>query len=127
VVSYPAKPGDVDDDRLREVLTQVSLPRLRDRLDEEQDWAKVLSPGEQQRIAFARVLLNRPKAVFLDEATSALNEDLEFALYQQVRTEMPDSIMVSIGHHRSVEQHHQRHLELLGDGAWRLGTVASTP
>jgi putative ATP-binding cassette transporter len=126
VVSYPARPGDVGDDRLREALTQVSLPRLRDRLDEERDWAKVLSPGEQQRIAFARVLLNRPKAVFLDEATSALNEDLEFALYQQVRTEMPDTIVVSIGHHSSVEQHHQRHLELLGDGAWRMGTVGSS-
>jgi putative ATP-binding cassette transporter len=126
VVSYPARPGDGGDDRLREVLTQVSLPRLRDRLDEERDWAKVLSPGEQQRIAFARVLLNRPKAVFLDEATSALNEDLEFALYQQVRTEMPDTIVVSVGHHSSVEQHHQRHLELLGDGAWRMGTVGSS-
>ena len=57
-----------------------------DRLDEDQDWAKVLSPGEQQRVAFARVLLTRPKAVFLDEATSALDEGQEFALYQLLRT-----------------------------------------
>ncbi len=101
------------------------MAHLRDRLDEERDWANTLSPGEQQRIAFARVLLTRPKVVFLDEATSALDEGLEFAMYQLMRTELPDTIVVSIGHHRTVEQHHQRHLELLGDGAWRLGSVTS--
>ena len=68
------------------MLTKVALAPLVDRLDEEQDWAKVLSPGEQQRVAFARVLLTKPKAVFLDEATSALDEGLEFALYQLVRS-----------------------------------------
>jgi vitamin B12/bleomycin/antimicrobial peptide transport system ATP-binding/permease protein len=121
VLSYPARAGDIDDDRLRHVLAQVFVPHLRDRLDEEEDWAKVLSPGEQQRIAFARVLLTRPKAVFLDEATSALDEGLEFALYQLLRTELPQTIVVSVGHDSSVEQHHQTRLELLGEGAWRLG------
>ncbi|MDT7761996.1 MAG: vitamin B12/bleomycin/antimicrobial peptide transport system ATP-binding/permease protein [Mycobacterium sp.] len=125
-VSYPARPGDIGDARLRDALAQVSLAHLRDRLGEERDWANTLSPGEQQRIAFARVLLTRPKVLFLDEATSALDEGLEFAMYQLVRTELPDTIVVSIGHHSTVEQHHQRHLELLGDGAWRLGTVAAT-
>jgi vitamin B12/bleomycin/antimicrobial peptide transport system ATP-binding/permease protein len=123
VVSYPAEPGDVDDDRLREVLADVSLSHLIGRLDEERDWAKVLSPGEQQRIAFARVLLTRPRAVFLDEATSALDEGLEFALYEHLRAELPDTIVVSVSHHRSVEQHHRRHLELLGGGGWRLDAV----
>jgi vitamin B12/bleomycin/antimicrobial peptide transport system ATP-binding/permease protein len=125
VVCYPVRPGDIDDDRLRDVLTQVFLPQLRDRLDEEQDWAKVLSPGEQQRIAFGRVLLTGPTAVFLDEATSALNEDLEFALYRLLRTELPETTVVSVGHHSSVEQHHQRHLKLLGEGAWRLAPVSA--
>jgi putative ATP-binding cassette transporter len=126
VVSYPARSNDIADDRLRDVLARVSLSHLRDRLDEEQDWAKVLSPGEQQRIAFARVLLTRPAAVFLDEATSALDEGLEFALYELLHGELPDAIVVSVGHHTSVEQHHEHHLELLGEGAWRLGRVAST-
>ena len=121
LLSYPAKPGDIGDDRLRDVLSQVFLPHLRDRLDEERDWAKVLSPGEQQRISFARVLLTRPKAVFLDEATSALDEGLEVALHRLLRTELPETIIVSIAHHATVEQHHQRRLELLGGGAWRLG------
>ena len=125
VVAYPARSADIDDDRLRDALSRVFLPHLRDRLDEKRDWAKVLSPGEQQRIAFARVLLARPKAVFLDEATSALDEGLEFALYQLLRTELPDTIVVSVGHHASVEQHHEHQLELLGEGAWRLGRVAS--
>ena len=124
VLSYPAGPGDFDDERLRDVLTQVSLAHLRDRLGEEQDWAKVLSPGEQQRVAFARVVLHRPDAVFLDEATSAVEEGLEFGLYELLRTELPDTIVVSVGHHSAVEQHHQKHLTLLGGGAWRLDPVA---
>ena len=88
VVSYPNEVGAIDDAKLRDVLEKVALPHLVDRLDEVLDWAKVLSPGEQQRIAFARVLLTRPKAVFLDEATSALDEGLEMMLYQLVRTEL---------------------------------------
>ena len=79
---------------------------------------------KQQRIAFARVLLTRPKAVFLDEATSALDEGLELALYELLRSQLPDTIVVSVSHHASVERHHQRQLELLGGGAWRLGRVA---
>ncbi|MBV8928229.1 MAG: ATP-binding cassette domain-containing protein, partial [Mycobacteriaceae bacterium] len=110
--------------KLRDVLSRVFLPHLVDRLDEEQDWAKVLSPGEQQRIAFARVLLTKPKAVFLDEATSALDEGLELALYQLLRAELPYTIVVSVGHHASVARHHERHLELLGEGGWRLGAAA---
>ena len=81
--------------------------------------------GEQQRVAFARVLLTRPKAVFLDEATSALDEGLALALYELLRTELPDTIVVSISHRSSLEAYHERHLELLGEGAWRLQRFAS--
>src|SRR5208283_2318020 len=107
VVSYPNEPGDISDDTLRETLTKVALAPLGARLDEEEDWAKVLSPGEQQRIAFARILLTKPRAVFLDEATSALDPGLEFALYQLVRTELPDCVVVSVSHRPTVEQHHK--------------------
>jgi len=123
VVTYPGKEGTIDDDTLRRMLGKVALPHLVDRLDEVQDWAKVLSPGEQQRIAFARILLTKPKAAFLDEATSALDEGLEFMLYQLVRTELPDTILVSVSHRTTVSQHHTHELELLGDGEWRLGRV----
>jgi vitamin B12/bleomycin/antimicrobial peptide transport system ATP-binding/permease protein len=127
VVCYPNAPGEVSDDELRDVLTKVALAPLIGRLDEEQDWAKVLSPGEQQRVAFARILLNKPKAVFLDEATSALDEGLEFALYQLVRTELPDCVLVSVSHRPTVEQHHAQQLHLLGGGEWRLGPVEKEP
>jgi putative ATP-binding cassette transporter len=123
VVSYPNEVGAIDDAKLRQVLEKVALPHLVDRLDEVLDWAKVLSPGEQQRIAFARVLLTRPKAVFLDEATSALDEGLEMLLYQLVRTELPETILVSVSHRSTVEQHHSKQLRLLGDGDWHLSTI----
>ncbi len=89
VVSYPSEPGDIPDRDLQTVLAKVALGHLVIRLNEVQDWAKVLSPGEQQRIAFARVLLHKPQAVFMDEATSALDEGLEYTLYTLLRIELP--------------------------------------
>jgi putative ATP-binding cassette transporter len=127
VVSYPAAEGDVSDDELRDVLNRVVLGHLVDRLDELQDWVKVLSPGEQQRVAFARVLLTRPKAVFLDEATSAMDEGLELAMYQLLRSELPHTIVVSVSHRSTVEHHHNQRLELIGEGQWRLGPLEGEP
>jgi vitamin B12/bleomycin/antimicrobial peptide transport system ATP-binding/permease protein len=127
VVTYPGKEGTIDDRTLQHTLHKVALPHLVDRLDEVLDWAKVLSPGEQQRIAFARILLTKPKVVFCDEATSALDEGLEFICYNLVRTELPDTILVSVSHRRTVDQHHTHELELLGDGEWRLGRVGGEP
>jgi len=121
VVSYPNEEGDIDDQTLKRTLEKVALPHLVDRLDEVEDWAKVLSPGEQQRIAFARVSLTKPKAVFFDESTSALDEGLEFMLYTLIRTELPDTILVSVSHRKALEQHHTHELELLGGGEWRFG------
>ena len=126
VVSYPAHSGEVPDEQLQQVLSRVALSHLTGRLNEVADWAKVLSPGEQQRVAFARIIVNKPLAVFLDEATSALDEGLEYQVYDMVRTELPDTILVSVSHRPSVERHHQRHLELLGEGEWRLGRVEPT-
>ncbi len=122
-ICYPADAGTYSDDAIRSVLETVSLGHLSGRLDEVADWAKILSPGEQQRVAFARVLLAEPKVVFLDESTSALDEGQEFALYRALRTRLPESIVVSVSHRPSLEQHHDRRLELLGDGAWRLEPV----
>src|SRR5882757_2778502 len=123
VVSYPKEPDEIPDEELHRVLTKVALPQCSKRLSEVADWAKVLSPGEQQRIAFARILLTKPKVAFLDEATSALDEGLEFMLYDMVRTELPDTVLVSVTHRSTVGQHHEEHLELLGDGEWRLSRV----
>jgi putative ATP-binding cassette transporter len=123
VVSYPAVAGEFDDAAIGITLDTVALGHLASRLDEVADWAKVLSPGEQQRIAFARVLLAKPRAVFLDESTSALDEGQEFALYRSLRTALPDCVVVSVSHRGTVEQHHDRRLELLGGGQWRLAPI----
>ncbi|GAB1815993.1 ABC transporter ATP-binding protein/permease [Mycobacterium sp. MUNTM1] len=127
VVAYPNSPDNISDEQLHDVLTKVALAPLINRLDEDHDWAKVLSPGEQQRVAFARILLTKPKAVFLDEATSALDEGLEFALYQLIRSELPECVMVSVSHRPTVEQHHEQQLHLLGGGPWQLGPVEKEP
>jgi putative ATP-binding cassette transporter len=127
VVSYPSASGDMPDAQLREALTTVVLPHLVNRLDEQQDWIKVLSPGEQQRIAFAQVLLTKPKAVLLDEATSAMDEGLELRMYQLLRTELPDTILVSVSHRSTVEIHHDQRLQLLGQGRWQLGRIENQP
>lgn len=127
VISYPKSPTDISDETLNETLNKVALAPLSDRLDEVRDWAKVLSPGEQQRVAFARILLTKPKAVFLDESTSALDVGLEHALYQLLQNELPECIVVSVSHRPAVELFHEQHLELLGGGPWRLGAVGKEP
>jgi vitamin B12/bleomycin/antimicrobial peptide transport system ATP-binding/permease protein len=126
VASYPCEQGTVTDADIQHALLKAALPHLVIRIREVRDWAKVLSVGEQQRIAFARILLNRPKAMFLDESTSAMDEGLELMLYQVIRAELPDSILVSVSHRDTVEQLHERQLELLGGGGWRLERVTAT-
>lgn len=124
-LSYPAESGTFSDDELSQILEKVSLAHLVDRLDEESDWIKVLSPGEQQRVAFARILLIKPKVVFMDESTSALDEGLEFALYRLVRTEVPECTVVSVSHRSTVDQHHTQKLELVGEGRWELSPIGT--
>ncbi|MFG1934793.1 ABC transporter ATP-binding protein/permease [Mycobacterium sp. NPDC048908] len=125
VVSYPLESGAVADREIQQALVKVALANLAIRLTEVRDWAKVLSVGEQQRIAFARLLLAKPKAVFLDESTSAMDEGLELMLYDLVRTEFPDAILVSVSHRSTVAPFHGRHLELVGEGGWRLDPLTT--
>ncbi|MDT0349707.1 ABC transporter ATP-binding protein/permease [Pseudonocardia charpentierae] len=123
-LAYPGPVTGVDDDRAAAVLRQVQLPHLVDRLDEETDWSRRLSPGEQQRLGFARLLLVRPKVAFLDEATSALDEGMEHALYTLLREELPDTVIVSVGHRSTLNQFHAERLELLGQGRWQVATLS---
>jgi len=110
VVSYPMPAGGVDDKTLREALEAVGLTEIAGRLDEEAHWALQLSPGEQQRMAFARALVQKPGWLFLDEATSALDETTEARLYRLVRERLPETMMFSIGHRATLGPFHARRL-----------------
>jgi putative ATP-binding cassette transporter len=111
-LTYPSPPGTFDDAACRAALVDCGLPQLADRLDEEQHWAQRLSGGEQQRIAFARVLLHRPQWLFLDEATSSLDEASETRMHRLIEERLPRTTIVSIGHRPSLAAFHDRRLRI---------------
>ncbi|HBZ05011.1 MAG TPA: ABC transporter ATP-binding protein [Massilia sp.] len=118
---YPSAHTDLSDAQLLAILEEVHLPRLAERmggLDAVHDWEKLLSVGEQQRLAFARVLVHKPSIVILDEATSALDSANEAALYARLRAN--GTTLISIAHRAAVLRHHTHVLRLLGDGAWEM-------
>jgi vitamin B12/bleomycin/antimicrobial peptide transport system ATP-binding/permease protein len=122
-LAYPA--ASVDDALAREVLQRVQLGQLADQLDLEQDWSQTLSPGEQQRLAFGRALINRPALIFLDEATSAMDSGLEHALYTTLRSALPEAILISVGHRETLAPLHDRALTLARDGSWALAPTTA--
>jgi vitamin B12/bleomycin/antimicrobial peptide transport system ATP-binding/permease protein len=94
----------------------VGLEALGADLARSENWAQVLSGGEQQRLAFARALLARPDWLFLDEATASLPEQAQDALYRSVKERLPRTTLVSIGHRGSLAAYHARRLEWKGTG-----------
>jgi len=115
-VSYPMPADGVADGTLREALEAVGLPQLTARLDDEAHWQLQLSPGEQQRIAFARALVQKPEWLFLDEATSAVDEGTESRLYHLVRERLPQTTLFSIGHRATLRPFHTRRLTVQPTG-----------
>ncbi|WP_320675699.1 ABC transporter ATP-binding protein/permease [Prochlorococcus sp. MIT 1300] len=118
---YPTEESRFSNDQLRAVLDEVNLHKLVERypdLDVKQDWPRILSLGEQQRLAFGRLLLNAPRFAVLDEATSALDVKTEEHLYKLLKAR--DLAVVSVGHRPTLIDFHQSVLELVGDGSWRL-------
>ena len=111
------------DAALQAVLVKVGLDKFVTRLDEVDDWSRILSLGEQQRLAFARVLLQKPDWVFLDEATSALDEPREAEVYELLKKELPQMGVVSVGHRSTLYAQHEQELKLAGDGNWQLQTI----
>lgn len=108
-LSYPDAPHTYSEALLKQALIECDLPQLIERLDEEQHWAQQLSGGEQQRIAFARALLQKPDWLFMDEATASMDEAAEARLYGLLRTRLPHTTVISIGHRATLAQfHHQR-------------------
>lgn len=122
-LSYPSG-VHADNETLKKVLEQVALSSLEDKLEQVDDWSRILSLGEQQRLAFARVLLKKPDWVFLDEATSALDEDREQEMYELLRAELPDLGIMSVGHRSTLTAQHEETLTLDGRGGWRLAELS---
>ena len=111
-VSYPARLGTFDDARLANALKAVGLAEWADRLDEEAHWNRMLSLGEQQRLAIARVLLQEPDFLFLDEATASLDEAAEASLYRLLQERLKGTTIVSIGHRSTLGAFHRRRFEV---------------
>jgi vitamin B12/bleomycin/antimicrobial peptide transport system ATP-binding/permease protein len=111
-LAYPRAAGTLTHQSLVDALRAVGLPQLVDRLGEDANWAQRLSIGEQQRLAFARVLLVRPEIVFLDEATSALDEAAETSLYRLLREASWQPTIVSVGHHGTLRRFHDTIVDL---------------
>ena len=111
-LSYPARLGAFDDARLSEALTAVGLGEWAGRLHEEAHWNRMLSLGEQQRLAVARVLLQAPDFLFLDEATASLDEPAEAVLYRLMQERLKGTTIVSIGHRSTLGAFHRRRIEV---------------
>jgi vitamin B12/bleomycin/antimicrobial peptide transport system ATP-binding/permease protein len=115
-ISYPAVPGTFESGRVAEVLVAVGLPNYAQRLDEQAHWNRMLSLGEQQRLAIARAILLEPDYLFLDEATASLDEASEATLYRLLQARLPRATIVSIGHRSTLVAFHRRRYELERQG-----------
>jgi putative ATP-binding cassette transporter len=111
-LDYPGTGTPPGREEMATALRAVGLSHLIDQLDVDGNWAQRLSGGEQQRLGFARVLLERPDIVFLDEATAALDEAAELVLYRMLRDADWHPTIVSVGHHRSLKQFHEAVVDL---------------
>jgi putative ATP-binding cassette transporter len=122
---YPYPDRGASDEEIRKVVANVNLSdvfaRVDDDLDRVVDWSNVLSLGEQQRIAFARLFLRKPQFAFLDEATSALDEENQGDLYRLLKESQTSYI--SVGHRITLIQYHDRLLTLDRSGSWEIEEV----
>lgn len=108
-VSYPLETAD--EEILSPLLVECGLSHLMEKTDTEADWSHILSLGEQQKLAFVRVFLRKPKWVFLDEATSAMDEETEEKMYRLL-TALPGTTVISIGHRSTLDKWHDRVLRI---------------
>lgn len=112
-VSYPKSPGTFSHEAIAAALERVNLPTFAAMLDQDERWDKLMSLGQQQRLAFARVLLHKPKWIFLDEATAALDDDNQDRVMRIFTEDLKDASILSIGHRPGLETYHTRTLTLV--------------
>jgi putative ATP-binding cassette transporter len=125
VITYPNMVDSFSQEELVQVLRDVGLPQLCDRLDQDDNWPMRLSMGEQQRLGFARALLAKPDWIFLDEATASVDPQAEDELYQILKHRLPNATLVSIAHRPSVATFHEKRLNLARE-AGRVGTLVTS-
>jgi putative ATP-binding cassette transporter len=115
-VLYPATDRDVPDEIVKDAMKRCGLTHLIPRLDEEDNWESILSGGEKQRIAFARLLVNPPDIVIMDEATSALDEESQARMMEFLRTDLVDATVLSVTHRPGLEEFFEREIKLVREG-----------
>ena len=109
---YPHTQSAVDEDRVRDILMRCGLEHLIARLEEQDQWSTVLSGGEQQRLAFARVLIHPPDILIMDEPTASLDELSQFRMMEYIRDLLPDAMVIHAGHRPGLERFHDREIIL---------------
>jgi vitamin B12/bleomycin/antimicrobial peptide transport system ATP-binding/permease protein len=114
---YPNTDLDVPDDKLTDALKRCGLAHLIPRLGEEDNWDGILSGGEKQRIAFARLLINPPDIVIMDEATSALDEESQARMMEFLRSDLVGSTVLSVTHRPGLEEFFDREIGLTREGS----------
>jgi putative ATP-binding cassette transporter len=123
-------PEEVEAAELQEALDAVGLGHLKDRLDDDAAWDRILSGGEQQRVAFVRLFLHKPDIAVMDEATSALDTESQGKLMDTLIARLPRTAIISVGHRPELEAFHERKFSLVrreGGARLTVGEIVAPP
>jgi putative ATP-binding cassette transporter len=127
-VTYPQQIADVSTEDVKAALKSVGLDQLVERVDDDAPWDQTLSGGEKQRIAFARLLIQKPQIIVMDEATSALDRQSQENLMNLIHEKLPETTIVSVGHREELEAFHDRKIVLeYKDGGARIISDENLP
>lgn len=125
VVLYPHQ--EASDEEIVYWLSKLGLKKLTRRLDDAENWQAYLSPGQAQRIGFARIFLARPDVIFLDESTAALDEDNERLMYELIIEHLPRAVVISIGHRSTLRAFHNKTLRIVRPPSYRNTRIDCVP
>ena len=116
-IYYPQEVPEEISPEIVEMMERVGIDGLKDRLNDVDDWSRILSLGEQQRLQFLRIFLMKPDIIFLDESTSSLDEENEENAYKYLKERLPDAVIISVGHRKRLVEFHNRKITLLKGGS----------
>jgi putative ATP-binding cassette transporter len=125
VLLYPNLRTPITRLSMQKTLRMCQLSFLTDQLDQENNWGKILSLGEQQKLAIARAILHKPDWLLLDEATSSLDKETELYMYALLQKSLPKTVLISVGHQDALKKFHTLNLELDGLGSWQLSKLSA--